>query len=125
MAENKDIFTTITPKMVLGQLFKSRDVMHIVHLKTNSFAVHKATDIYYSSLLDLVDSLAETHFGVMGKKELDDIPAAKYIDPVAHLNDICYYLTSNRKLFTTTPEQNIIDEILALMYQTKYRLTLE
>ena len=125
MAENKDIFTTITPKMVLGQLFKSRDVMHIVHLRTNSFAVHKATDTYYNEILDLTDKLTEVHFGVTGKKEFDEIPSAKYIDPTSHLKDVCYYLTGNRKVFTTTAEQNIIDEILALVYQTLYRLTLE
>jgi hypothetical protein len=125
MADNKDIFSTITPKMVLGQLFKSRDVMHIVHLKTNSFAVHKATDIYYNELLELVDKLAEIHFGVMGKKELDEIPSAKYIEPTQHLKDISYYLTGNRRVFNTSAEQNVIDEILGLIYQTLYRLTLE
>lgn len=122
---DKNIFTTITPKMVLGQLFKSRDTAHIIHLKTTSFSTHKAMEKYYKGLLELIDTLAETYFGVVGKKELDEIPGSKYIDPIQHLKDICYYLEGNRKVFTTTCEQNIIDEIHGLMYKTLYLLTLE
>lgn len=124
MNKEKLNFDTITPKLVLGQLFKSRNVMHIVHLKTQSFAVHKASQEYYDTLLTLTDDLAETHFGVTGKKELDLIPAAQYMDPEMHLNDIYYYLSSNRHLFTSDEEANIIDEILALISKTKYLLTL-
>lgn len=122
---NKDVFATITPKMVLGQLFKSRDTTHIIHLKTNSYAIHKAMEKYFKSILDLTDRLAETHFGITGKKEIDDIPSSKYIDPSEHMNDISFYLNRNRAVFTTSQEQNIIDEMLGLMNQIKYLLTLE
>lgn len=124
MKPEKDVFITITPKIILGQLFKSRDIMHIVHLRTTSFAVHKATEAYYTSLLDLTDHLAETHFGIIGVADVDDIPPARYTDPTQHLNDMVHYLSSHKKLFTTSAEQSIIDEILALMYKTLYLLTL-
>lgn len=125
MADNKDTFTTITPKMVLGQLFKSRDIMHIVHLRTTSLSTHKTAEAYYTSLLILVDLLAEVHFGVIGKKDIDEIPTAKYIDPTMHLNDLSYYLTGNRRVFTTSHEQSILDDIMTLISKTQFLLTLE
>lgn len=125
MNKEKTMFDTITAKIVLGQLFKSRNVMHIVHLRTNSYATHKATEKYFERILDLADRLTEVHSGVTGVKEIDSIPPATYIDPVMHLTDIYQYVVSNRYLFTSKEEQNIIDEILGLMSKTKYLLTLE
>lgn len=123
MNKEKEKFDSITPKIVLGQLFKSRNIMHIVHLKNPSFAVHTATQMYYEKILTLTDELAEVHFGITGKKDIDSIPAATYIDPTQHINDISYYMESNRKLFKTSEEQNIIDEMLSLMGKTKFLLT--
>lgn len=125
MSQRKDTIDTITPKIVFGQLFKSRNTMHIVHLRTESRATHDTCQNYYETLLPLIDDLIETHFGVTGRKELDMIPSSVYVDPVEHMNDMMYYITSSRKIFNTTQEANIIDEILHLISHTKYRLTLE
>ena len=45
----------------LGKLLHSRNVAHLVHLNTNSYAKHKALNKYYESILDLFDDLAESH----------------------------------------------------------------
>lgn len=125
MNNNKDEkFATITPKIVLGQLFKSRNVMTLVHLRTHSLAIHKTSEEYYESLSKILDKLAEVHFGAIGKKEIDDIPHAKYVDPEMHLKDISHYLQTNRGVFLTSAEQSIIDELLALMFHSLYKLTL-
>lgn len=125
MSRPKDTIDTITPKIVFGQLFKSRNTMHIVHLRTQSMAVHKTTQAYYEELLNLTDHLIEVHFGVTGKKEFDMIPHSVYVDPIAHMNDMFYYITSNRHLFQTAQELNIIDDILTLISKTRFLLTLE
>ena len=39
----------------LARLFHSRDVAHLVHLNTTSFAQHKALNGYYDSILDLAN----------------------------------------------------------------------
>ncbi|MEN9389320.1 MAG: hypothetical protein RLY61_404, partial [Candidatus Parcubacteria bacterium] len=37
----------MTPSKFLGVLFQSRDIMHLTHLDTRSFAEHKALNAYY------------------------------------------------------------------------------
>lgn len=57
--KEKEIFTTIKPEIVLGQLFQSRDIMHLTHLATTSYAEHKALNKAYDGLLSLLDDLIE------------------------------------------------------------------
>jgi hypothetical protein len=125
MAE-KEIFTTVKPELVIGQLFQSRDTIHIAHLQTVNYAEHKALNKYYDSLLDLTDDLLETYFGTIGKRINIKIPASEYVNPQQHLKQLMEYVKKHRGVFGTenTHIQNIVDEILALIAKTLYLLTL-
>jgi hypothetical protein len=125
MAE-KEIFTTVKPELVIGQLFQSRDTIHIAHLQTVNYAEHKALNKYYNSLLDLTDDLLETYFGTIGKRINIKIPASEYVNPQQHLKQLMEYVKKHRGVFgmENTHIQNIVDEILALIAKTLYLLTL-
>jgi hypothetical protein len=125
MAE-KEIFTTVKPELVIGQLFQSRDTIHIAHLQTVNYAEHKALNKYYNSLLDLTDDLLETYFGTIGKRINIKIPASEYVNPQQHLKQLMEYVKKHRGVFgmENTHIQNIVDEILALITKTLYLLTL-
>jgi hypothetical protein len=125
MAE-KEIFTTVKPELVIGQLFQSRDTIHIAHLQTVNYAEHKALNKYYDSLLDLTDGLLETYFGTIGKRINIKIPASEYVNPQQHLKQLMEYVKKHRGVFgmENTHIQNIVDEILALIAKTLYLLTL-
>jgi hypothetical protein len=125
MAE-KEIFTTVKPELVIGQLFQSRDTIHIAHLQTVNYAEHKALNKYYNSLLDLTDDLLETYFGTIGKRINIKIPASEYVNPQQHLKQLMEYVKKHRGVFgmENTHIQNIVDEILALISKTLYLLTL-
>ena len=43
----------------IGSLMMSKVHMHIYHLQTNSFAVHKATQDYYENITEKIDSIIE------------------------------------------------------------------
>jgi hypothetical protein len=124
--KEKEIFTSVKPEIVIAQLFQSRDMMHIVHLQTTSYAEHKALNAYYNGLLDLVDDLIESYFGCIGKRLAIKIPASEYVNPNLHLNQMKEYMMKHRTSFGTdrTHIQNIIDEIIALITKTQYLLTL-
>ena len=107
----------------INKLFHSRNVAHIVHLETTSYAQHKALNKYYDSLLDLIDQLSEVSFGVMGRQKIV-IPEAKSEDINKHLGDLKSYIEFNRNIFKESNIQNIIDEIVTLINQTTYLLTL-
>jgi len=124
--KEKELFTSVKPEVVIGQLFQSRDMMHIAHLQTTSYAEHKALNSYYDGLLDLVDGLVESYFGCIGKRLSIKIPASDYVNPGVHLKQLKEYMIRHRNAFgmDRTHIQNIIDEIIALITQTEYLLTL-
>ena len=125
--KEKEIFTTIKPEIVLGQLFQSRDVMHLTHLATTSYAEHKALSKAYEGLLPLIDELIESYYGTTGRRLNIKIPASEYVNADAHIKYIKEYLMKHRIVFgkENTHLQNIIDEIIALYAKTQYLLTLQ
>lgn len=122
MSQEKDVIDTVTPKIIIAMLFKSRNTMNIVSLKTTSSTIKDITSKYYSKLLPLINTLAELNFEVAGKRETDRIPPSEYIDPIQHMNDCLYYFPRYIKLFKTPEEQNIYNKILSLMNKTKNSL---
>lgn len=106
----------------LGMLFQSRDIMHLAHLNTTSFAEHKALNGYYDSILDLTDKFAEVYFGRVKRVEII-VPESKILGAVEHLKEMQQLLDGERNNYTTEL-QNIIDEMLALVNKTLYLLTL-
>lgn len=122
----KETFTTIKPETCLGLLFQSRDIVHLTHLQTTSYAEHKALNGLYDGLLDLIDELTETYFGTVGKRLNIKIPASEYMNGKTHCIFMRDYLMKHRGIFgeSNTHIQNIIDEIIALYSKTLYLLTL-
>jgi hypothetical protein len=106
----------------LGMLFQSRDIMHLAHLNTSSFAEHKALNGYYDCILDLTDKFAEVYFGRFKRVEII-VPESKILGAVEHLKEIQQLLDGERNNYPSEL-QNIIDEMLCLVNKTLYLLTL-
>jgi len=111
---------------LIGIMFLSRDVAHREHLKTKSFAQHMALNTFYSEIVDLADSLAETWQGRHGI--IKDIPRMNDTPQ----GDIATVLETHLKTIEKnrfydadkedTAIQNIIDEIVGLYLTTLYKL---
>jgi hypothetical protein len=112
----------MTPGKLIGTLFHSRDVMHIAHLQTTSFAEHKALNGYYDGILDLTDKFSEVYFGRFKRVEIV-IPEAKNMDAISHLKEMQSTIDTERNNYPSEL-QNILDEMLALINKTLYLLTL-
>lgn len=110
------------PGKFIGALFHSRDVMHIQHLQTTSFAEHKALNGYYDNILDLTDKFTEVYFGRFKRVEIV-IPEAKVASAAEHMKEMLALLEGERGNYTSEL-QNIIDEMIALVNKTSYLLTL-
>jgi hypothetical protein len=111
----------ITSSQFFGKLFQSRDTSHLIHLRTKSFAIHKALNKYYDEILELTDTLIESY---QGNNQIVNIKIDSSIatDPIVHLNDLKAYIEKNRDIFKESYLQNIIDTIMQLINQTLYRL---
>jgi len=112
----------MTPSNFIGTMFQSRDIMHIAHLQTTSFAEHKALNAYYDGILDLTDKFVEVYFG-RNKRVPFTIYESKIEDAVTHLKGIQKILDEERNGYASEL-QNIMDEMLGLVNQTLYLLTL-
>jgi hypothetical protein len=112
----------MAPAKFIGMLFQSRDMMHLTHLDTRSFAEHKALDFYYSGILDLTDSFTEKYFGRNGRVEIV-IPEAKKQDAVTHLKELRAVIEAERDNYSTDL-QNIMDDMIGHVNETLYLLTL-
>lgn len=112
----------MTPSKFIGILFQSRDMMHIAHLQTTSFAEHKALNAYYDGILDLTDTFTETYFGRNKRVEII-IPEAKNMDAISHLKEMQSIVDTERENYSSEI-QNIMDEMLGLINKTLYLLTL-
>lgn len=121
-----EVISSIKPEVYLGQFFNSRDIIHLAHLQTTSYAEHKALNSYYDGLLDLLDDMIESYFGCLGKRLNIKIPSAEYINPETHLKQFKEYVKKHRGVLgmDRTDVQNILDEIIALINKTLYLLTL-
>ena len=107
----------------------ARDLAHLAHWKTKSYAEHKALNEFYDSLLELIDGFVEQYQGYYAKrmeitreKDTPDTEIAKVLD--AHVE----WIERNRYEVcdkSETPLQNTIDEVVRLYQTTLYLLTLK
>lgn len=112
-------------KDLVSKLFEARQVSHTAHLQTKSYAEHKALDSFYNSILDLADTFIETYQGQYGiVSGYESISIEKESDIVKYLEDFADTIKSNRKNLNEddTHLHNILDEIMALTFQTIYKL---
>lgn len=112
----------MVPGKFIGLLLQSRDSMHIAHLQTTSYAEHKALNGYYDGILDLTDSFTEKFFGRNGRVEIV-VPESKNQDAVSHLKSMQTIIEAERENYASDL-QNIMDEMLGLVNETLYLLTL-
>lgn len=123
LAKTKTNVASSNPVVELAQkLFHSRDVIHLAHLKTTSYAAHKALGGYYESVLDFADSLIETAQGCEQMLMSVEIPAAKYEEPLPYLLKLKEEVISMRDKLEYEFQKNISDEITALIASTCYKL---
>lgn len=107
--------------MLIGYLMYLRNCSHIAHLKTNSYPEHKALNEMYDELPDMIDKLAES---VQGKFGLLNIiaPASSFEEPLQCVNEGIKYIEECYPYHKETWILNQLDEILTLLYSTRYKL---
>jgi len=114
-------FSKASPEKFIAKLFQSRDITHLAHLATTSYAEHKALNSYYDSLLDFIDSFVEAYQGLHGLIKLE-IPASFNQNAVSHLQELLKYIDENKKIFTDSALLNQVDEVKTLIQSTLYKL---
>ena len=116
---------------IVGQfvstLFASRTQAHIFHLQTPSFAAHKALNDYYDEIVGITDGLVESYqgkYGIItgyGNIALQEYESCEAI--IMFFETLCMYVEKSRTMICQDSYiQNQIDEIVALIKSTIYKL---
>ena len=106
-------------------LFKARNDAHITHLmnRDKTMATHKALEVFYEEVVDLVDGFVETS---LVWYPVDDICVEESCcikNPVEYFKNLYSQINNQRNKYKESWLQNQIDEIQTLISQTLYRLT--
>ena len=122
MDSKKDVGATKVAGIV-ARLFADRTYAHNAHLKTSSYAAHKALNEFYDDVVDLADSLAEMAQGKFGKLDIPVGQVSSNLSSPADVLEMSISATmqdaegcSNRAISAK------IDEIEMLYLSTIYKL---
>jgi len=125
------VVTKSEPSKFVSKMFESREMAHIYHLQIKgdgSYAGHKALDEYYSGILDLIDELIETYQGqydIIENYEQIDTNGTNTVDKIQYFIQLAEFIKSTRKVAFLEEDshlQNIIDEMVGLVYRTLYKM---
>jgi hypothetical protein len=116
---------------IIGQfistLFASRTQAHIFHLQTDSFAEHSALNAYYDEIVGITDGLVESYqgkYGIIsgyGNIALQEFQNCEGV--IMYFETLCMYVEKSRQVLPQdTYIQNQIDEVVALINSTIYKL---
>lgn len=118
-------------KELASILLHSQTQAHIFHLRVKgegSYAAHKALQNYYEAIDDIADGLIEAY---QGKYELVEFGTVSKVDNDASINNIILYFDKLTAAVDKLRQedrlqdsflQNEIDNVVTLIYTTKYKL---
>lgn len=111
----------------ISTLFASRTQAHVFHLQTPSFAAHKALNEYYDEIVGLTDGIVESYqgkYGIItgyGNVALQEYQSCEGI--IAYFTTLCMFVEKSRSMLAQDSYiQNQIDEVVALINSTIYKL---
>jgi hypothetical protein len=119
------------PSKFFSKLFESREMAHIYHLQVNgemgSHAKHTALGDYYEGVLGFIDDIIEVwqgQYGIIEEYDTIDTTETKTKDTIEYFNELARFIKEERKCIPTedTHLHNIVDEVVALVYKTLYKL---
>lgn len=112
---------------IISVLFHSRTQAHTFHLGVTgpgSFAMHKALNEYYDSIVDIIDSLSESWQGKHGIIKYKNITGLEQFQSkeqvIAYFEKVLKIVEIKRKGIKESYIQNQIDNIDQLIYSTLY-----
>ena len=120
-----------SPVSLFSKLFESREMAHIYHLQVNgeqgSHAAHTALNDYYDGVLELIDDLIETYqgqYGIVDGYDVIDTNNTRTTEKLAYFEELVEFVKHARQAISAedTHLQNIIDEVVALIYRTLYKI---
>ncbi len=112
----------------INRLFESREQAHVYHLQSDTYAKHIALQDYYDHILYLIDDIIETwqgQYSLIGNYSMIDPNDIDKSDEIKYFQELAKYVQTERNNYfkeEDTHLQNMLDEVVALIYKTLYKL---
>jgi hypothetical protein len=114
---------------LICRVFSVRNMAHLEHWKTGSFAAHEALGSFYEGIIGSLDGIVELHQGLFGKvshKEDEELEERleEFEDIIERLKDDVKFINKNRsEISSKVPAiENLVDELISLYGSTIYKL---
>ena len=109
---------------LISRVFWTRNLSHIAHWATKSYAQHMALGDFYDSIIETLDKIVEAYQGKVGLvKPYLDTPKAP-TELISHLQDDTDWIAANRSSIAAkcSAIENLVDELLDTYLTTLYKL---
>lgn len=130
MANPKDILkkgmaNDTTIKTLIANAFLTRNLLHLAHWSTKSYAAHNALSELYDQIIDDIDEIVEVYQGRYGL--LSNLSIAGGIVPkdiCCHVKEEAEWVEANRSAISNgcTAIENLVDNLIASYNKTVYKL---
>jgi hypothetical protein len=111
---------------LMSLLFLARDLAHREHLKTKSYAQHKALGKFYNDIIENADAIAEAYQGQYGlMKNIEILGYTDSKEIIIELQAQVKWIKDNRYKICEkddTPIQNLIDAAVETYLSALYKL---
>lgn len=110
---------------LIARVFEARNVTHLAHWGTNSYAEHMALGDFYEDVIEALDDLVENYqacFGLIGS--LDKGSSREDCEVLECLQEDVRWIKKNSDKITQglTPLQNLLDNLVSVYLKTIYKL---
>jgi len=107
---------------LIKRVFDDRNIAHVAHWRTKSFAKHSALGEFYEGVIDKLDEIVETCQGAHGL--IDEIKGVDDAAVLETLHKEYVWMVANRAAVCRDVKavENLFDELTAMYLKTIYKL---
>lgn len=109
---------------LVSRVFTARNVAHLAHWKTKSYAQHMALGDFYGALPDQIDALVEAYQGQFGLIGNVSLKAPAKAEIISYLTEELAWMNDNYEEITkyNSSLENLLQNIVATYQSTLYKL---
>lgn len=121
-----------SPVKFFSKLLESREMAQVYHWSVKgdegSHAAHLALEAYYDGVIEFIDDMVEVYQGqyeLLEGYDIIDTSETRSKDRVEYFQGVAQYIKEKRNVALSAEDthlQNVVDEVLALVYKTIYKL---
>lgn len=112
-------------EILIAKVFSARNLAHLAHWKSKSYAQHQALGSFYEDVVGQLDALVECYQGKFGLIKIPELPAVLNNRDIVNVleSDAEWMLANHDKICReVSPIGNLLDTLIETYFSTIYKL---